>query len=65
MVEYIPVTCPICNQVFLSRRGDFPLVAQLAHAVAAKSDHDSIAELTNKDWESILTRKVLPFRRSS
>lgn len=63
--EYNYVTCEICGEKYLARKGEYPLVSHLAHAQAAKKKHESILlkTLSDAEWESVLERKVIPFRR--
>lgn len=61
--EFYHVECHLCGQNYLVRTGETPVVAQLAHAVAAQKEHDAIQDLSSKEWESVLVRQVIPFRR--
>lgn len=64
-LEYNYVTCEVCGEKYLARRGEYPLVSHLAHARAAKKKHDKILlqMLNDANWESVLERKVIPFQR--
>lgn len=59
--EYYRIQCPFCNEVYLSRSGSAPAVARLNHAIRAKARHQTLDDLNNRTWESVLIRQVIPF----
>lgn len=63
--EFYHVQCHLCGENYLVRTGETPVVAQLAHAVANQKEHDRIQDLGNREWESVLVRQVIPFRRKN
>lgn len=60
--EFYLVKCSKCGQNYLVRTGESPEEAKEAHnRGAAQAEHDRIQDLSNREWESVLIRKVIPF----